>query len=121
MKTNELTAYAKKRMTEIGAVAMRINTGAVFDQKSGAYRSPSHETGVPDILACFEGLFFGIEIKSKESGDRYLSLGQYQFCNKIIDAGGRVLVARTPEDIDEWIENGFPNSVLTDYLKKAKK
>ena len=145
MKTNQLTQYAKAKMEDIGAVAMRINTGGVFDEKFGGYRKPSHETGINDTIYCyplniagvqidskecyykpepgqrFIGIYLGIEIKSKASGDRYLKLNQYSHCLSIIRAGGRVLIARTPEDIDNWIESGFPNSILTDYLKKEKK
>lgn len=143
MKTNELTAYAKQRMTEIGAVAMRINTGAVFDEKFGGHRKTSHETGISDTVYCyplkvqsvqidpaesykpiagqsFIGIYLGIEVKSKASGDRYLRLNQYRHCLSIIQKGGRVLVARTPEDVDQWIADGFPNSTLTDFLKKPK-
>ena len=144
MKTNDLTAYAKQRMTDIGAVAMRINTGAVFDPKIGGHRNPAHTTGINDTIYCYPlkfknldisgdcyykliagqdsiGIYLGIEVKSKASKDNYLRLNQYKHCLSILRKGGRVLVAQTPEDIDQWIENGFPNSVLTDYLKKAKK
>ena len=54
--------------------------------------------GVPDILACYDGLFFGIEVKAPTGTP---SLLQLDALRKIRDAGGYGILLY-PEDFDEF-------------------
>ena len=45
--------------------------------------------GVPDILACINGKFFGIEVKAQNGKPSELQLAQ---CRKIREAGGIAIV-----------------------------
>ena len=118
MKTNELTAYIKDELAKIGAVPLRINTGGIYDPKSGGYRKPNHEVGIPDILACKNGRFLGVEVKA---GKDKIRLEQFAMIRKLQAAGARVLIAKTPEDIDRWIEEDFPPCRPQDYLSVNQK
>src|SRR5574343_309081 len=53
-------------------------------------------SGVPDILVCYKGKFYGIEAKA---GKNKLSDEQVEQKLLIENAGGTVIVARTFEDI----------------------
>lgn len=58
-------------------------------------------SGVPDILVCYRGQFYGIEAKA---GNNKLSPAQVEQKMLIENAGGRVIVARTFDDIIEGLE-----------------
>ena len=59
------------------------------------------ERGVPDILACVEGRFFAVEVKS--TAGRTTKIQRYQI-RKIINAGGTVIVARSLDEVLEEIK-----------------
>src|SRR5512137_1824862 len=58
-------------------------------------------SGVPDILVCYKGNFYGIEAKA---GRNDLSDEQKEQKKLIELASGKVIVARCPEDVIEGLE-----------------
>lgn len=69
--------------------------------------------GVPDILACYKGIFIAIEVKTPDTMYNLSELQKYNI-RKIIEAIGIAIVAYCPEQImphidkiDEELEDGF--------------
>jgi len=60
------------------------------------------KSGVPDILGCYEGVFFGIEVKTPGTSNNVSKLQEYNL-DKIIGAGGHSLVAWEVEQVEEFI------------------
>ena len=58
--------------------------------------------GVPDILACYRGLFLGIE--TKMPGNKPSTIQDY-IMGKIRKAEGLVLVAYSLKDVQEWVQH----------------
>lgn len=58
--------------------------------------------GVPDIVGCFRGQFFGIEVKR---ADGKLSELQKIHIERIKKAGGIGLVARSVEEVEECLHS----------------
>ncbi len=61
------------------------------------------KSGVPDILGCYEGIFFGIEVKTHKTRGRVSKLQEYNL-NKITASGGRSLVAWEVEQVEDFIK-----------------
>lgn len=59
--------------------------------------------GVPDILACIDGKFHGIELKTDTGTPSKLQLYNLR---KIKDSGGEGYILR-PKDFDSWKERWF--------------
>lgn len=59
--------------------------------------------GVPDILACIDGTFHGIELKTDVGKPTKLQLYNIR---KIKDAGGQAYILR-PKDFESWKERWF--------------
>ena len=59
--------------------------------------------GVPDILACIDGVFHGIELKTDVGQPSKLQLYNIR---KIKDAGGEAYILR-PKDFEAWKERWF--------------
>ena len=76
-------------------VAYRINNGAVYDRKKGAYRAGVQRKGVPDIIGIINGRFFGIEVKI---GKDRQSAHQKEIEKEINDAGGVYFIAKSYDD-----------------------
>lgn len=60
-------------------------------------------SGVPDILACIDGVFHGIELKTNTGTASKLQLYNIR---KIKDAGGQAYILR-PKDFESWKERWF--------------
>ena len=58
----------------------------------GAYQ----QSGLPDLIGCVEGVFFGIEVKMPGKEDTLTKL-QNHTLEQIIEAGGLALVATDPK------------------------
>lgn len=56
--------------------------------------------GVPDLLVCIDGIFYGFEIKWAK--DRP-SESQKRNLNLIQDAGGKGIFVRSVEQLDSWL------------------
>lgn len=59
--------------------------------------------GIPDILACIDGVFHGIELKTDVGVPSKLQL--YNI-HKINDSGGEAYILR-PKDFESWKERWF--------------
>lgn len=57
--------------------------------------SDRYNKGIPDIIGCIDGMFFGLELK-RDKG-RPSKLQEYNI-DKIIKAGGKVCIVRTVEE-----------------------
>ncbi|MCC5612897.1 VRR-NUC domain-containing protein [Nostoc sp. CHAB 5834] len=83
-------------------------------QSTGTYRAdlqrfiPSQQrAGLPDVLACINGQFVGIEIKI---GRDTLSQEQNEAIRDLQQAGARVFVANTFTGFYDWFTAQFPTS-----------
>lgn len=59
--------------------------------------------GIPDILACIDGTFHGIELKNEIGQPSALQLYNIK---KIKDAGGEAYILR-PQNFEEWKSRWF--------------
>ena len=59
--------------------------------------------GIPDIIACIEGRFFGFEVKTEDGRPTKL---QESTIRKIKNAGGIALVVRSVDEVKAVIANG---------------
>lgn len=64
------------------------------------------KAGVPDLLACVEGKFIGIEVKRLESKNNVSKLQSYNL-DKIEDAYGLSMVAWNTEMVEDFIEENI--------------
>jgi len=60
------------------------------------------KAGVPDILGCYEGMFFGIEVKKPDTMNNVAKLQEYNL-EKIRLAGGNSMVACSTDGIAEFL------------------
>ena len=87
--TNSLTAQIVHYVELRGGYAMRINVGGFYREDVGYIRSGS-TVGVPDIIAVFEGMYIGIEVKT---GKDYQSEAQKTVQERTQQAKGVYLIA----------------------------
>ena len=74
-------------------------------EKEGCYVvkvMSASKAGVPDILGCYEGIFFGIEVKTPTTSNNVSKLQEYNL-DKIRDSGGHSLVAWNVEQVEEFL------------------
>lgn len=79
----------KKYITSRGGLCYKIHGGDLYQ-----------ETGIPDLLVCWKGLFFGIEVKAPGGKPSAIQLAQGV---RIKKAGGHFIIARSVEDVKEYI------------------
>ena len=60
------------------------------------------KAGVPDIIGCYEGFFFGIEVKTPSTKHNVSKLQEYNI-DKIRLADGHSLVAWELSQVEEFI------------------
>ncbi|MEI7587156.1 hypothetical protein [Runella sp.] len=89
-KTNSLTAQIAHYVESCGGYAMRINVSGFYRENVGYIKSGS-TVGVPDIIAVFDGLYIGIEVKT---GRDQQSAAQKTVQERTRKAGGVYLIAR---------------------------
>ena len=58
--------------------------------------------GIPDIIACIDGQFFGFEVKTRTGKPTTL---QEATIRKINDAGGTALVVRSVDDVKDALRH----------------
>lgn len=58
----------------------------------------ANRAGIPDVIACIDGLFYAIEVKMPKG--RVSAIQDYNL-DKITQAGGKAIVARSVEDFLE--------------------
>jgi hypothetical protein len=78
------------------SVRQLLNAAGIFHWKN--FGGPMGVKGVPDILGCYRGRLFGIELKAPKGKT---SPDQEEFIKRINEAGGLAFCART---LDEVIE-----------------
>ena len=64
--------------------------------------SPYQESGIPDLVCCIQGTFFGLEVKEDE--DDEATLTQLRMIRRIRQAGGYAEVVRSPEEALDFVE-----------------
>jgi hypothetical protein len=72
-------------------------------RKRGAYvaKFSAGDVGTPDLLVCYEGTFFGMEVKQPK---RYPTKIQRHRMEQIKEAGGVGIVVRSVEDAMEALD-----------------
>lgn len=83
---NEIKAYIKER----GGLCYKIHGGDLYQ-----------ENGIPDLLCCWNGLFFGIEVKDPQGKPSAMQLAQG---TRIKKAGGHFIIATSVLDVLEYLE-----------------
>ena len=83
----------KKYLTSIGAYWEKIHGGSIYQS-----------SGIPDLIACVDGRFVGIEVK-REKGNTTSKIQEYKL-RKIKEAGGVAIVARSVEDVKQALKEG---------------
>ena len=83
---NEIKAYIKER----GGLCYKIHGGDLYQ-----------ETGIPDLLCCWGGLFFGIEVKDPQGKPSAIQLAQGA---RIKKAKGHFIIAKSVQDVRDYIE-----------------
>lgn len=83
---NEIKAYIKSH----GGLAYKIHGGDLYQ-----------ETGIPDLLVCWNGLFFGIEVKDPHGEPSTIQLAQGA---RIMKAGGHFIIAMSVQDVIDYVE-----------------
>lgn len=84
--------------------AWKVKTQGTYDPAAKKFRKPSkyYLRGQPDITAILPGgKFLGIEVKSRLGR---LSKYQQSFHRRIVESGGSVLVARSIDDVAEFLK-----------------
>ena len=103
-KTNETTRNIIAYLFEQGVFAFRTNSTGVFDGKLG-YMRTAPKTGVADILACGNGRFIAIEVKTGADRPRPEQIG---FQRSVEATGGTHFYVKDFEDFKhQWEELQF--------------
>lgn len=84
---NEIKQYIK----EHGGLCYKIHGGDLYQ-----------ETGIPDLLCCWYGLFFGIEVKDPNGKPSAIQLAQGA---RIKNAGGHFIIATSVQDVKNYIQD----------------
>ena len=66
------------------------------------------EAGIPDLLCCINGLFFGIEVKDPSGKPSAIQLVQGA---RIKKAGGHFIIAKSVQDVTDYIEKERLNKI----------
>jgi len=79
----------------------------IFDPKKRVFRknrNPHAINGVSDILGLLAGRMIAIEVKKPKPSKSYPSKDQKDFIAKVNSVGGAACVARSIEDVQEFLE-----------------
>ena len=102
---NRITANVIRIINlQSGCVAYRINNVGVWDAAKGIHRKGNTEKGIPDIIACIKGEFWGIEVKA---GRDKMSEEQCMRKFEIINAKGKFFEIRSTKEFIDVFENFF--------------
>lgn len=63
----------------------------------------ANKSGVPDIIGCFEGLFFAIEVKTPETKGNISPLQEHNI-NKVEESFGTAIVAWELSQVETMLE-----------------
>jgi len=62
----------------------------------------ANRAGIPDVLACLEGKFIGVEVKNEKGIPSPLQLYNIR---RIVDSGGIAGICRSVGDVDKLLTN----------------
>ena len=110
--TNQLTLDIQNYLFKKRIFAWRQNVTGI-PLLNGCMR-PASKKGIPDLLGCARGHFFGIEVKT--GADR-LSDAQKGFIASTENSGGRVFVAHNLEDLKRDFEEWDRESLLVCFSR----
>ena len=79
----------KEYITSLGGLCYKIHGGDLYQ-----------ETGIPDLLCCWGGLFFGIEVKDPGGKPSAIQLAQGA---RIKKAGGHFIIAKSVQDVKDYV------------------
>lgn len=80
-----------------------VANGGVYDPKIKAFRAQrgvGRRKGISDLIGCWNGQLFCIEIKTKTGR---LSPDQKRFMEDVTRAGGLYAMVRSVEEIVDWV------------------
>lgn len=80
----------KNYITTQGGLVYKIHGGDLYQ-----------ETGIPDLLVCWKGLFVGIEVKDPKGKPSAMQLLQGM---RIKRAGGHFLIAKSLKEVQDYFE-----------------
>jgi hypothetical protein len=89
-KEKEIETAIKAYITAHGGLCYKIHGGDLYQ-----------ETGIPDLLVCWGGLFFGIEVKDPGGKPSAIQLAQGA---RIKKAHGHFIIARSVQDVIDYVE-----------------
>ena len=89
-REKEIENEIKEYISSHGGLCYKIHGGDLYQ-----------ETGIPDILCCWKGLFFGIEVKDPKGKPSAIQLAQGV---RIQKAGGHFIIAKSLEDVTDYIK-----------------
>jgi len=88
-REKEIENEIKQYIAEDGGLAYKIHGGDLYQ-----------ETGIPDLLVCWRGLFFGIEVKDPNGEPSAIQLAQGA---RITNAGGQFIIATSVQDVIDYV------------------
>ena len=88
-KEKKIENEIKEYITSCGGLCYKIHGGDLYQ-----------ETGIPDLLCCWGGLFFGIEVKDPGGKPSAILLVQGA---RIKKAGGHFIIAKSLQDVKDYI------------------
>lgn len=88
-REKEIENEIKQYIAENGGLAYKIHGGDLYQ-----------ETGIPDLLVCWKGLFFGIEVKDPNGEPSAIQLAQGA---RIMNAGGHFIIATSVQDVIDYV------------------
>ena len=88
-KEKKIEDEIKQYIKEHGGLCYKIHGGDLYQ-----------ETGIPDLLVCWGGLFFGIEVKDPGGKPSAIQLAQGA---RIKKAKGHFIIATSVEDVKNYI------------------
>ena len=89
-KEKKIEDEIKQFIKEHGGLCYKIHGGDLYQ-----------ETGIPDLLCCWHGLFFGIEVKDPNGKPSAIQLAQGA---RIKKAKGHFIIATSVQDVKDYIE-----------------
>lgn len=87
-------ALVKKMMMHL-----ERNVGGLWIKISAG---PFQASGLPDIIGCYKGRFYGIEVKVPGKEHELRPLQKY-WIKRITDAGGKATMLTTVEEADRFV------------------
>lgn len=90
---NEIKEY----ITSLGGLCYKIHGGDIYQ-----------EAGIPDLLCCWGGLFFGIEVKDPQGKPSAIQLAQGA---RIKKAQGHFIIAKSLQDVKDYVTREGLNDI----------